>query len=65
MPQAPAVTGFILDTASKYPLGSQLSKIFQYTNRRGARAERAPDTVDIVSPDLCGMFVWMQPTDSC
>lgn len=65
MPRAPAVRGFSLDTAIKYPLGAQLADIFKYSKKRGTHAsERAPDTVDIVSPDLCGMFVSKRPTDS-
>ncbi|KAF1352174.1 hypothetical protein BDV97DRAFT_348902 [Delphinella strobiligena] len=52
-PRAAGLLSPMFQTSPKYPLSKQLAKIWKYDARRNPRAERASDTVDIVSPDLC------------
>lgn len=54
VPRAAKYLSPIFETSDKYPLSKQLAGIFQYLAKNNTRGEKASDTIDIVSPDLCG-----------
>jgi len=48
----------IFNTTPKYKLSQELANIFQYRAKNNTKTEKGSDTIDIVSPGLCGTSVY-------